>query len=167
LRQRGLSIRAITRETGFNRRTVTRWLREEQPAATPDVPDEAAISPAGSAPEPETPLPALWPSWDEVRRVRAAFKEARPLLLRRPEHLAREAQTQLATLLTSPIGADLQLARAFQVEWYAIWRDEHGQRRTPEEVHRRYRHWREQRRIGGWRRCAGRKRPSTRRGLPG
>jgi hypothetical protein len=144
LRQRGLSIRAITRETGFNRRTVTRWLREEQPAATPDVPDEAAIRPAGSAPAPETPLPAPWPSWDEVRRVRAALQAARPLLVRRPEHLSPAEQARLMALLASPIGAELQLARAFVEDWYGIWRDERGQRRSLEDARDRYQRWREQ-----------------------
>ncbi len=144
LRQRGRSMRAIAQETGFNQRTVRRWLREEQPAVDGAGLTETPISPARTMAEPAAPPPAPWANWDEVRQVRAPFKATRPLLLRRPEHLTAEHQAQVASLLTSPVGADLQVARTFLEEWYGIWRDETGQRRPPAEAQRRYERWHEQ-----------------------
>ena len=79
-----------------------------------------------------------------MRQVRAALKAARPLLLRRPEHLTPAEQARVAALLASPIGADLRLARAFLEDWYGLWRDEAGQRRSPAEAQRRYERWRAQ-----------------------
>lgn len=141
LRHRGLSVRAIAKATGLNRRTVTRWLRQEVPPG-----GELSVDvdvPLPTAPEPlrESPPPAPWQSWDELRQVRTALKQGRPLLLRRPDHLSPEEQTQLTALLTSPIGADLRLARSFLEGWYAIWRDAEGQRRSPTEAQAYYQQW--------------------------
>jgi hypothetical protein len=107
LRRRGLSVRAIARQTGFNRRTVTAWLKREAPAAADGVslsPPPASPAPiAGAPPEP-------WTSWDEVRQVRERLKKGRPLLLRRADHLTAGEQAQLDALLAGPTGADLRLA---------------------------------------------------------
>jgi transcriptional regulator with XRE-family HTH domain len=138
LRGRGLSLRAIARQTGLNRRTVTAWLRSEAP---PDLAARHATLPL-PVPFVEAPPPAPWTSWAEVRRVRDQLKRARSLLLRRPDHLAADEQAQLQLLLDSPSGAELRLARAFLVEWYAIWRDEAGQRRSLPDAQLRYERWR-------------------------
>ena len=69
------------------------------------------------------------------------LKEHRFLLLRRPEHLTAEEQTQVQALLASPVGAQLQVGRACLVDWYLIWKDEAGQRRTPTEAKARYEAW--------------------------
>jgi hypothetical protein len=73
--------------------------------------------------------------------VREALKEHRFLLLRRPEHLNEEQQAQVEALLASPAGAELQVGRSFLVDWYLIWKDEAGQRRTPAEAKDRYEKW--------------------------
>jgi transposase-like protein len=138
LRSRGLSLREITRQTGLNRRTVTKWLRYETPAelvaspAIPPVPVHLS----------ESPPPAPWTSWAQVRQVREQLKVRRSLLLRRPDHLSADEQAQLQALLDSTGGTELPLARAFLVEWYAIWRDEAGQRRPLMEACARYERWR-------------------------
>jgi hypothetical protein len=69
------------------------------------------------------------------------LKEHRFLLLRRPEHLNEVEQAQMAELLASPIGPELQIGRDCLVEWYLIWQDETGQRRTLTEARSRYETW--------------------------
>ena len=141
LRQQGVSVRAIARATGFNRRTVTRWLRHEAP---PDREPSAVVPVPPSAvpePRPEPSPPAPWRDWDEVRQVRTALKQGRSLLLRRPDHLSPKEQADLAALLASPIGEDLRLARSFLEAWYTIWRDADGQRRLPEQARAHYQCW--------------------------
>lgn len=140
LRGRGLSVRAIARQTGFNRRTVTAWLQHDAPAASDGV--LPSLPPASSAPPVAVPPPEPWTSWDEVREVREHLKKGRPLLLRRPDHLTAGEQAQLDAILTGPIGADLRLARAFLEAWYGLWRDDTGQRRPLDEARERYERWR-------------------------
>jgi hypothetical protein len=138
LRRRGLSVRAIARQTGFNRRTVTAWLKREAPAR--DVlPGPPPTSPQRVA---EAPPPAPWASWDEVRQLRDRLKKGRSLLLRRSDHLTSGEQAQVESLLAGPSGADLRLARTFLEEWYGLWRDEDGQRRPPTEAREKYERWR-------------------------
>src|SRR5206468_2324350 len=88
------------------------------------------------------PPPAPWKSWQEVRRVRDQLKRVRAPLLRRPDHLSGDDQAQLQAVLDSPSGAELRLARAFLVEWYAIWRDDDGERRPLLDAQVRYENWR-------------------------
>ena len=76
-----------------------------------------------------------------MRQVREQLKRGRWLLLRRPDHLSAEEQTQLQSLLDSPSGTELRVARAFVVDWSAIWRDEAGQRRSLAEAQQRYECW--------------------------
>ena len=139
LRRRGLSLRAIAQQTGFNRRTVRAWVRREAPAPSAAAP---AARPVGSrAADPPPPVP--WAGWDEVRRVRAQGKRSRSLILRRPEHRTAGEQAQLQDLLDgSPAGRELRVARAFLVAWYGMRREETGQRRSPEEARSRYERWR-------------------------
>jgi hypothetical protein len=142
LRGRGVALRAIARQLGVNRRTVRAWLAREAPPRT-DGPD-APSCPAQSAPiaEAAAPPPAPWADWSQVRGVGEALKQARFWLLRRPDHLTDEQQATLTALLASPIGGALQVARDFLVDWYAVWRDEHGQRRSPADAWTRYQAWR-------------------------
>jgi hypothetical protein len=140
LRRRGLSVRAIARQPGFNRRTVTAWLKREAPAA----PDSVLPAPLPESPVrwAEVPPPAPWTSWDEVRQVRERLKKGRPLLLRRADHLTGAEQAQLDALVSDPNNAGLRLARTFLEAWYGLWRDEAGQRRSPTEAQERYERWR-------------------------
>jgi hypothetical protein len=140
LRRRGLSVRAIATQTGFNRRTVTAWLQ----GASPAVMDGESVAPAPASPAPlaEAPPPAPWTSWDEVRQMGERLKKGKPLLLRRADHLTGAEQAQLDALLADPSSADLRLARAFLEAWYGLWRDETGQRRPFTEAQDRYERWR-------------------------
>lgn len=149
LAHQGLSYSAIARQTQVHRVTVKAWLQQEAPAALDAEPSTPVVSEA--VPDVEllpsepaatlAPPPAPWTSWDEVRQVREALQEHRFLLLRRPEHLNAEQQAHVAALLESPLGSQLQVARAFLEEWYGLWRDETGQRRTLEEAQARYVVW--------------------------
>jgi hypothetical protein len=136
LRRRGLSVRAIARQTGFNRRTVTAWLSREAPIA----PDEPTTAPPSASPVPlaEALPPEPWTSWDEVRQARERLKKGKSLLLRRSDHLTVAEREQLDALLADPISADLRLARAFLEDWYGLWRDETGQRRPMTEARERH-----------------------------
>ena len=80
-------------------------------------------------------------SWEQVKRVREALHKHRFLLLRRPEHLNTDQQAQVAALLASPV-PQLQVARSFLLEWYALWKDEQGCRRPMEDARARYDCWR-------------------------
>jgi transposase len=136
LAQEGLSHAAIARRVGIHRVTVKSWLQQEPPPVEAEGP---AIA------EQDTKLPsppAPWSSWDQVRQVREALQEHRFLLLRRPENLNSEDQAQVAVLLTSPIGAELQVLRSFLEDWYRLWKDKTGQRRDLEEARARYDAWR-------------------------
>jgi transposase len=134
LTQEHLSYSEIARRVGVHRVTVKKWLQapappEEEPAVlTVPVPEEAAP-------------PAPWTDWEQVRQTREALQEHRFLLLRRPEHLNEIEQAQMAALLASPVGPELQVGRDCLVEWYLIWYDEKGQRRTPAEARSRYETW--------------------------
>jgi hypothetical protein len=141
LRRRGVSVREIAQQTGLNRRTVTKWLRFETPPETPPELVATQVTLPSRMLFVESPAPTPWTSWQEVRQVREQLKRGRWLLLRRPDHLSAEEQTQLQTLLDSPSGTELRVARAFVVDWYAIWRDEAGQRRSLAEAQQRYERW--------------------------
>jgi transposase len=138
LRRRGWSLRAIARHTGFNRRTVTAWLRREAPQALPGQPENQPPD----APELEAAAPpAPWGTWDEVRRVRHDLKAGRALLLRRPDHLTQEEQAQVDSLLAGPVGARLRTARHFLEDWFAIWREADGGRPSWDVAHARHARW--------------------------
>jgi predicted transcriptional regulator len=162
LRSQGLSYSAIAREVGLHRVSVKQWLLQSPPpdarpegVATCHVPPDAALGEqdgSGAAPVSApvgssslsggpTPPPAPWRDWDQVRQVREALREQRFLLLRRPEHLDSDQQAQVAALLASPL-AELTTAHTFVRAWYALCKDEQGQRRTVAEARARYEAWR-------------------------
>ena len=87
------------------------------------------------------PPPAPWASWDQVQQVREALREHRFLLLRRPEHLNADQEAQVTLLVESPL-PQLRIARSFLLDWYRLWTDEQGYRRTLEEARARYEAWR-------------------------
>jgi hypothetical protein len=133
------STRALARAVGVNQDTVRRWLQ-----LTP--PDPATIAQLVEAVDPTptlAPPPAPWRDWDEVRRVREDLRLHRTLVLRRPDHLSADEQRTLAEFLASPAGPLLRVARGFLEAWFAIWRDDTGQRRSPDEAEQRYRAWHE------------------------
>jgi hypothetical protein len=138
LHQHISSARAIGRQLGVNHGTVRQWLK-----LTP--PDPATIAELSDTPDllPKLePPPLPWQDWAEIRRVREDLWLDRTLFLHRAENLTAEEQQKLAGLLDGRIGSELRVARTFLEEWFAIWEDELGQRRTPSEAERRYQIWR-------------------------
>jgi transposase len=134
LHQEGLSYSAIARQVGIHRITVKRWL---------DQPPPSELIESVSSSEDETPPPfAPWSSWDEVKQIREALQEHRFLLLHRPKNLTSDEQEQVDSLLSSPIGEQLQIVRSFLVDWYRLWIDDNGQRRTLAEARALYEAWR-------------------------
>jgi transposase-like protein len=134
LHQKGLSYSAIARQVGIHRITVTRWLGQPPPSE----PIESMSPETDEMPPPSAP----WSSWDEVRQIREALQEHRFLLLHRPENLTSDEQEQVDSLLTSSIGEQLQVVRSFLVDWYRLWIDDQGQRRTLAEARVLYETWR-------------------------
>jgi hypothetical protein len=61
--------------------------------------------------------------------------------LRRPDHLTAEQQAQIDTLLASPVGSQLHVARHFLEEWYLLLHDAQGRRRTLDDAHERFAAW--------------------------
>ena len=132
LAQQHLSYSEIGRRAGAHRVTIKKWLQEP----VPPEPEPVVLS-VPVVPEPPL-LPVPGTSWRQVKQVWEALKEHRFLLLRRPEHLNEQKQTQVTALLASPVGPELQVGRACLVDWYRICKDEAGQRRTPVEAKARY-----------------------------
>ena len=151
LAAQGLSAVAIARQVGVHRVTVAAWLKQPAPPAlTPPAagPSQAAAPSAGAVAEP-VPLipvvvapPAPWESWEQVRQVREALKAHRFLLLRQPRTLTREEQQQVAYLLDSPVGLPLGIAHRFLRDWWALWRDDQGHKRSLAEAQARFAAWR-------------------------
>lgn len=106
LRAEGLSYSAIAREVGVHRVTVKSWLQDEPPSL-----DESEL--LVSQEQTDLPPPVPWGDWKQVRQIREALREHRFLLLRRPESLDADAQEQLDSLLNSPVGPALKVARSF------------------------------------------------------
>jgi hypothetical protein len=136
LRGEGLSYSAIARQVGIHRVTVKAWLQKDPP------PLEECVMPVSQEQVDLVPPPVPWSSWDEVRHVREALREHRFLMLRRPENLSAEEHQHLADLLNSPLGPELKVARSFLIDWYRLWRDEEGRRRSLEDARARYVAWR-------------------------
>jgi hypothetical protein len=137
LHQHIASARAIGRQLGVNHGTVRQWLK----LSPPDAATLAELSGAPDALPTVEPPPLPWHDWDEVRRVREDLWGYRTLFLHQTENLTSDEQHKLAELLVCPVGQDLRVARTFLEAWFAIWQDDVGQRRTPEEAQQRYRAW--------------------------
>ena len=144
LAEQGHSYCAIAQQVGIHRVTVSNWLNQAQPddpipcpPAPPPSMTDADTSPA--LPSTQPPLP--WQQWDEVRAVREDLQEHRYLFLRREDHLTADQQAQIDTLLTSPVGPQLQVARRFLEEWYLLLHDADGQRRGLDEARERFAAW--------------------------
>ncbi len=150
LRAHGISIQGIARQTGVSRMTVRAWLTQSLPPG----PAAAEALPAGATPEAlplataweaiaePAPPPAPWTSWAQVQQVRQAVGVDRYLLLRRPEHLTDEQRLAFDAVFASPIGQPVRLARSFLEDWYSLWRDDTGERRTIDAAWERYERWR-------------------------
>lgn len=148
LQRQGHSVQGIARQLGIARATVRSWLREPAPPAEVEATAEPDTADGPSSPilrldlvVPPDPPPTPWDSWEQVGQVRRAVGADRFRLLRRPDHLTAEDEQALADLFASPVGEALRLARSFLVDWYGIWRDERGQRRSPAEAQDRYARW--------------------------
>jgi transposase len=171
LARQGLSYSAIARQVGIHRVTVKNWLERDRLAdqdVQPVVANESEekTTPAVSADDTHLAIPAAseegdvnqlsteemdsslpappapWVNWDQVREIREALRKHRFLLLRRPEHLDAEQRAQVDALLTSPVGLQLRVVRTFLEEWYLMWTDEQGHRRSLEEARARCEAWR-------------------------
>jgi hypothetical protein len=138
LHQHVSSARAIGRQLGINHGTVRQWLK-----LTP--PDPATIAQlSGTAdllPEVDPP-PLPWRDWDQVRSLREDLWLYRTLFLHRAENLTAEEHLKLTNLLDGPVGSELGVARTFLEEWFAIWDDDLGHRRTAAEAELHYQIWR-------------------------
>ncbi len=151
LHDQGVSIRGIRRQTGHSRNTIKRWLRGEIPKAVvgTELPSEWILTeilgeddesegdhasrPAATTPE----VPSPWNSWEEVRKVRNLLWDCRYVVLGRPDHLTPEDREKLDSLFESPVGEQVRLARSFLEEWYLLFHDERGERRTLPEAKER------------------------------
>src|SRR5439155_4234676 len=144
LAEQGYRYCAIAQQVGIHRVTVSNWLNQLEeddlthgPAASP--PSRTAADTPPALPSPQAPPP--WQQWDEVRAVREALQEHRYLFLRRPDHLTADQQAQIDSLMSSPVGAQLHAARRFLEEWFLLWHDAKGRRRTLEEARERFAVW--------------------------
>jgi hypothetical protein len=137
LHQHISSARAIGRQLGVNHGTIRKWLKLKPPDPAL-VGDVAAMAPQLPAPEPP---PAPWRDWDEVRRVREDLRLHRTLFLHQTENLTAEELQTLAELLAGPVGSELRIARTFMEAWFAIWKDDLGRRRTPDDAQQHYSVW--------------------------
>jgi hypothetical protein len=131
------SARAIGRQLGVIHGTVREWLKLKPPDAA--IVAELAAT-AELMPTVEPPPPP-WRDWDEVRRVREDLWVHRTLFLHQPENLTSAEQQTLVELLAGPVGTELRVARTFLEAWFAIWKDDLGQRPTPDAAGQRYRIW--------------------------
>jgi hypothetical protein len=137
LHQHTSSAQAIARQLGVNHGTVRQWLK----LAPADAATIAELSSTTDVLPIVEPPPLPWPDWGEVRRVREDLRLYRTLFLHQRENLTTEERQKLADLLTGPVGGQLRVARTFLEEWFAIWQDDFGQRRTREQAERRYEIW--------------------------
>ncbi|HEY8745232.1 MAG TPA: hypothetical protein VIU62_19250 [Chloroflexota bacterium] len=141
LRQQGVSVIGIARRTGISRPTVRSWLREPAPADEVLAAAMAAPPPRLDLVVPPPPPPAPWQDWEQVRQVRQALGPDRFRLLCRPDHLTDADRAAFAAVCASPVGESVRLARTFLEEWYALWRDKTGQRRSFEDAQERHARW--------------------------
>jgi hypothetical protein len=131
------SARAIGRQLGINHGTVRQWLK-----LTP--PDPATLAELSGTPDlvPNVdPPPLPWVDWDQVRRARVDLWTQRTLFLHRVDNLTADEQRTLDGLLAGPAGGLLRVARTFLEDWFAIWDDGLGTRRTPQEAELQYKIW--------------------------
>jgi hypothetical protein len=137
LHQHIASARAIGRLLAVNHGTIREWLKltPPDPALIADLAATAELTPTVEPPPPP------WRDWDEVRRVREDLRLQRTLFLHQTENLTREERQTLAGLLAGPVGNELRTARNFMEAWFAIWKDDLGQRPSPDGAEQRYRIW--------------------------
>jgi hypothetical protein len=119
LKRAGVPIRGIVRQTGHSRNTVRQWLREPAELIDADGPSEPMACVVPPVVESDGPPPP-WEGWQQVR----------------------EFADVLAVLLQTTAAAPLSTARGFLEDWFAIWRDAQGRRRSPDDAWDRYRAWR-------------------------
>jgi len=138
LAHQGLSYSAIARQVKLHRVTVSTWLKD---AAAEPLDDPPAGMPTQDTPSSAAMPPAPWDDWATVRQVREGLQADRFLFLRRPDHRTPDERQRMQVVLESPIGIPMRGARDFLEDWYAIWRDDDGQRRTVADARIRYAQW--------------------------
>jgi hypothetical protein len=131
----------VVRQEGANAIGAESVVDGESPpvAATPDAPGATAWQARPTEPPPPPP----WQSWQQVRAYRQDLHTHRFLMLRHPAHLDDDDRAHLTALLTGPPGEVLRAGRQFLEDWYAIARDEDGQRRCFADALERWRTWHE------------------------
>jgi hypothetical protein len=71
--------------------------------------------------------------------VRNLLWDCRYVVLSRPDHLTAEDREKLELLLESPVvGEQVRLLRSFLEEWYLLFHDERGERRTLPQAKERW-----------------------------
>jgi transposase len=151
LREQGISIREIRRQTGHSRNTIKKWLSGQAPRVITEtqlptgwelaeILEEESPDGQGSDAPSETPEPpsSPWSDWEQVRNVRKLLWECRYVMLTRSDHLTEEDRENLRFLLESPVGEQVGLVREFLEGWYALFYDQQRNRRSPEEAKDRY-----------------------------
>jgi hypothetical protein len=151
LREQGISIREIRRQTGHSRNTIKKWLKGQAPRVITETQLPTGWEPAeileeespdgqGSDAPSESPEPpsSPWSDWEQVRKVRKLLWDCRYVMLTRPDHLTEKDRENLRFLLESPVGEQVGLVREFLEGWYALFYDQQRNRRSPEEAKDRY-----------------------------
>jgi len=113
------------------------------PLSLPEVALEETVmrtKPTGNCPQEATspPPPPPWDSWQQVRDVRDRLDEVRWTLTRRETELSEKEDAAIKLVLSSPLQESLLVAYTFMQEWYGIWKDEQGRRRTVDEARARF-----------------------------
>ena len=122
----------------LHRVTVSTWLKE---AGAEPLDDPPAVTHPQDTPRSAAMPPAPWGDWATVRQVREGLQADRFLFLRRPDHRTPDERQRMQVGLESPIGMQMRAARDVLEDWYAIWRDDDGQRRSVADARMRYAHW--------------------------
>ena len=118
------------------------WHRS--PMAQADATDPATIAELSGTPDllPNVdPPPLPWLDWDQVRRAREDLWMQRTLFLHRAENLTADERQTLDGLLAGPLAVSFAWLARSSKAWFAIWDDDLGTRRTPQEAEQRYLIW--------------------------
>ncbi len=134
LAAQGHNHSAIGRMVNIHRVTIKKWLQQPLLSTETEKVDSDNF---------KEPIPEGWESVEEVTRIRELLRQHRFLLIRRLDRLSEEEKEVVDELLTSSIGNQLQIAHAFVQDWYRIWWEGDGIRKTPDSAKNEYLQWRQ------------------------
>lgn len=143
LREEGNSIKTVARLSGHARNTVRSWLRGtvRLPGPDDDMTDAGiAEKPRTEESAPPTPSgpPEPWTSWKEVREFRSSLRRLRYKITGRKSKLSEKDRDKIDQLLEVPAAATLRVLHDFAQDWYAIWTDQFGARRSVDDARTRF-----------------------------